>query len=117
MRNLWLGCMVCALLSGCAVSHSASDTQAPKVSGACDRVAQYHLSSSRFDETAQQLTHATGCFIQTDLSQTAAITVNPVKGRMSIREALARAIQNTPLNIVEQKPNSIVVALPKAAKK
>ncbi|MGO1297054.1 MAG: hypothetical protein ACTMIA_07035 [Vibrio sp.] len=117
MRNVWLGCVVSALLSGCAVSNSTSDTQAPNVSGACDRVAQYNLPSSRFDETAQQLAHATGCFIHTDLSQTAAIAVNPVKGRMSIRAALGKAVANTPLKIVEQEPNSIVVALSRAMKK
>lgn len=115
MRSLWLGCMV-TVLSGCTLFNATSDTSVPNLSGACDRVAQYDLSSPRFDEVAQQLTHATGCFIRTDLSLTAAITVNPVKGRMSIRKALAIAIKNTPLKVVKQEPNLISVTLAQTMK-
>lgn len=118
MRYVWLGCAV-VVLSGCSIFHvsTQSQSQVPDLSGACDKVAQYDIDFVRFDETAQQLAHATGCFIETDLSNTAAVAVNPIKGRMSIRAALLVAIQNTPLKIVKQEPNLISVSLSHATKK
>ncbi|WPC76881.1 hypothetical protein [Vibrio porteresiae] len=116
MRYLWLAGLV-ALMSGCVAAPMESDGGVPELSGACDRIAQYDFAFPRFDETAQQLAHATGCFIETDLSQTAAIGVNPVKGQMSIRQALAVAIKDTPLKIVKQEPNLISVSVSGEPKK
>lgn len=75
----------------------------------CDQKLNYSIESNRFDETAQQIAHATGCFIQTDLTQTGAIRVQPIKGYMSPRQAIAQSIQDTPLKIVKNEPNQIVV--------
>ncbi|WP_313681917.1 hypothetical protein [Pantoea sp.] len=77
--------------------------------GKCDAIADYDISFSRFDETAQQLAHGTGCFIHTDLSRTAAVRVNPVKGRMTIREALHLAVVGTGLNVTEQQADFMTV--------
>ena len=90
------------------ISCSASpDVHVPE--GKRDTVADYDISFSRFDETAQQLAHGTGCFISTNLSRTAPVRVNPVKGRMTIREALHIAIAGTGLKVTEQQADSITV--------
>lgn len=93
------------------ISCSASpDVHVPE--GKCDTVADYDISFisfSRFDETAQQLAHGTGCFIRTDLSRTAPVRVNPVKGRMTIRDALRTALAGTGLKVTEQQADSITV--------
>ncbi len=64
---------------------------------------------SRFDETAQQLAQGTGCFIRIDLSRTAPVRGNPVKGRMTIRDALCTALAGAGLKVTEQQANSITV--------
>ena len=57
------------------ISCSASqDVHVPE--GKCDAIADYDISFSRFDETAQQLPHGTGCFIRADLSRTSRVSVN-----------------------------------------
>lgn len=71
----------------------------------------YDIPAQRFDETAQQLVHATGCFIESDLSKTGAVRVNPVKGRMSILEAVQMAIKGTNLRITEEQDDRIKVEL------
>lgn len=86
---------------------SSPNVQVPQ--GKCDAIANYDIHFSRFDETAQQLAHGTGCFISTDLSRTAAVRVNPVKGRMTIREALDTAIAGTGLKVTERQADSITV--------
>lgn len=68
---------------------------------------QYQFS--RFDETAQQLAHGTGCFIRMDLSRTAPVRVNPFKGRMTIRDALCTALAGAGLKVTEQQADSITV--------
>lgn len=75
----------------------------------CDAIADYDISFSRFDETAQQLPHGTGCFIRADLSRTSRVSVNPVKGRMTIREALHTALAGTVLKVTEQQADSMTV--------
>ncbi|MEN0616224.1 STN domain-containing protein [Klebsiella indica] len=72
-------------------------------------MADYDIHFYRFDETAQALAHGTGCFIRTDLSRTASVRVNPVKGRMTIREALHEAIAGTALKVTEQQADSMTV--------
>lgn len=88
----------------CSIS---PDVDVPQ--GKCDAIADYDINYSRFDETAQQLAHGTGCFISTDLSRTAPVRVNPVKGRMTIREALHIAIAGTALKVTEQQADSMAV--------
>lgn len=94
------------LLSSC--STSASHVSAVP-DGACDKVAHYDLPAQRFDETAQQLAHATGCFIRTDLENTGSVTVSPVKGEMSIRQALEAALRGTQLSITASQPDTLTV--------
>ncbi|MCD8539641.1 MAG: hypothetical protein LRY55_07620 [Leadbetterella sp.] len=71
----------------------------------------YTISAGRFDETAQQLAHASGCFIETDLAKTGAIKVNAVSGKMSIREAIQMAIKGTKLQITGETADKIKVEL------
>ncbi|EKT0318345.1 hypothetical protein QDF68_001051 [Klebsiella pneumoniae] len=90
------------------ISCSASqDVHVPE--GKCDAIADYDISFSRFDETAQQLPHGTGCFIRADLSRMSRVSVNPVKGRMTIREALHTALAGTVLKVTEQQADSMTV--------
>lgn len=81
----------------------------PAAAGKCDVINDYDIAAGRFDETAQQLAHATGCFIETDLGNTGGIGVRPVQGRMTIRQALERSIQGTSLTIIGNEPNKISV--------
>lgn len=74
-------------------------------------VIPYDIPAQRFDETAQTLCHATGCFIETDLSKTGSTKVNAVKGKISIIEAVKMAIKGTNLEITEQTPNKIKIEL------
>ncbi|WP_353979521.1 STN domain-containing protein [Salinicola endophyticus] len=121
-----LGGVTLALLCGCAPAPAASNPDAPAAhsagssaavpkapaatsKGACDKPAAHPIPAQRFDETAQQLAHATGCFIETDLSRTEAVPVNAVTGAMSIRQALETALAGTPLEIVAQTPDRITV--------
>ena len=91
-------------LSGCS-----SQPVYTGASGKCDEVNQYDIAFTRFDETAQQLAHATGCFVETSLSETGSVTVKPVHGEMSIREALRTAIKGSELEISREGPDRIAV--------
>ena len=89
-----LGGVTLALLCGCAPAPAAPKPDAPAAhstgistaasnapaaatpKGACDKPAAHPIPPQRFDETAQQLAHATGCFIETDLSRTESVPVN-----------------------------------------
>ena len=71
----------------------------------------YDIPAGRFDETAQQLAHATGCFIETDLAKTGAVKVNAVKGKISIRDAVHMAIKGTALQVIEETADKIKVEL------
>ena len=71
----------------------------------------YDIPAQRFDETAQILAHAIGCFIESDLSKTGSIQVNAIKGRMSIRDAILTAIDGSNLKITEQTDKKIKVEL------
>ncbi|MDF7662670.1 STN domain-containing protein [Erwiniaceae bacterium L1_54_6] len=98
----------CAGIAFLIVSCSAAPSVHTSV-GKCDAIADYDISFSRFGETAQQLAHGTGCFIRTDLNRTAAVRVNPVKGRMTIREALHMAVAGTGLKVTEHQADSMTV--------
>lgn len=93
------------LLTACASSSGPDQSE----QGACDQRANYNIQFQRFDETAQQLAHATGCFIHADLKHDGDVKVNPVQGHLSIREALEMAIQDTRLHVVAQSADSITV--------
>ncbi|MBP2835518.1 MULTISPECIES: hypothetical protein [Dickeya] len=101
------------LLAGCSHTTAEPDTTSmPYRSvpyGKCDNVGTYHLYFDRFDETAQQLAHATGCVVITDTSKTGAIQPHPVVGTLTIRQAVQMAITGTTLRITHQDGNSITV--------
>ncbi len=69
----------------------------------------YDIPAQRFDETMQTLAHASGCFIETDLSVTGSIPVNAIQGKMSIRDAILVAIEGTNLKITEETDDRIKV--------
>ncbi|WP_459609530.1 hypothetical protein [Dickeya oryzae] len=112
----WFSCLCLSgvlLLAGCSHTTAEPDTtsvpyrSAPY--GKCDKVGTYHLYFNRFDETAQQLAHATGCVVITDTSKTGAIQPHPVVGTLTIRQAVQMAITGTTLRITHQDGNSITV--------
>lgn len=109
-------------LSGCSSMHSESGAKqnlvTPPSSPAliehrsCNDRYDYHLSNqdfSRFDEMAQQLAHASGCFIRTDLAKTGDVKVHSVEGKMSILEAIKTAIAGTRLQVVHHTPKTITI--------
>lgn len=93
------------LVTGCATHLTTANAQ-----GACDKVANYDLNFDRVDETLQQLAHATGCFVKTDdLNKIGAQKPHPVKGEMSIRNAVKTALKGTSIHISEETPNVITI--------
>lgn len=90
------------------ISCTSGPTQPVSV-GKCDIQSTYNISAARFDETAQQLAHGTGCFIETNPALTGAVKVKPVKGTMTIREAVHTATQGTSLTVTNNQPDSITV--------
>ncbi|MCI4185427.1 hypothetical protein MRO89_05525 [Dickeya dianthicola] len=102
------------LLSGCPRTSAWPDgagippANPPVPYGKCDKVGSYDIRFDRFDETAQQIAHATGCGIITDNS-TAAVRPHPVVGTMTIRQAVQMAITGTRLRITHQDAESITV--------
>jgi|GEM_PF-987186 Secretin and TonB N terminus short domain. len=107
-----------AALAGCSAtptapsdraSGSASATMA--ATGKCDALPDqaYALPAGRFDETAQQLAHATGCMVVYRDPALAPLQVNAVKGRISIRQALHQALDGTALRIAQENPDTLTV--------
>lgn len=92
------------LLAGCAASTSVAD-----LGGRCDVPQRYSIDFARWDETAQQIAHATGCFIVMNTEAIGSVKPNPVEGVFTPREAVALAIKGTGLRITRQKPDSITV--------
>ncbi|MDR6675510.1 hypothetical protein J2Y70_004146 [Xanthomonas translucens] len=69
----------------------------------------YDLPAARFDETAQQLAHATGCGIVYDDPSLSPLQVNAVKGRVSIRRAIHQAIDGSALQVTQESADTIAV--------
>ncbi|GAB7260332.1 STN domain-containing protein [Dickeya ananatis] len=112
----WLFCLCLSgvvLLAGCSHTTAEPDTSSSPYRsvpyGKCDNVGTYNLYFNRFDETAQQLAHATGCVVITDTSKTGAIRPHPVVGTLTIRQAVQMAITGTTLRITHQDGDSITV--------
>jgi len=112
-----------ALLAGCDMAPSSAPSQAaatpapapasapPAAQGRCDAVPDhdYDMPAARFDETAQQLAHATGCGIVYDDPSLSPVQVNAVKGRISIRQAIHQAIDGTALQVKQETADTIAV--------
>lgn len=79
--------------------------------GKCDIQTTYNLPAQRFDETAQAIAHATGCFIRYTDKKLMSVPVQPVRGRLTRRQALRVALRGTSLRIVRETPNLMEVKL------
>ena len=104
--------LIVALIMTLSVTACAThrvDPASKAAQGKCDQKFNYAIQSTRYDETAQQIAHATGCFIESDLSQTAAIQTQPVQGQLTPREAVQQAIKGSSLKIVQQDADRIVI--------
>ena len=63
----------------------------------------------RFDEAAQALAHATGCFIRYDDQNLSALKIAPVEGRMSIRDAVQKSLEGSAYAVTSATDSEIVV--------
>ncbi len=77
--------------------------------GKCDKQVVYNLPAQRFDVTARAIAHATGCFIRYTDKSLVNVPVQPVRGRLTRRQALRVALQGTSLRIVRETPNLMEV--------
>jgi len=125
LRTSCLGLALLALLAGCDMAPSSAPSQAAATpapapasapastaaQGKCDAVPDhdYDMPAARFDETAQQLAHATGCGIVYDDQSLSPLQVNAVKGRISIRQAIHQAIDGTALQVKQETADTITV--------
>ncbi|MBN6104190.1 STN domain-containing protein [Xanthomonas sp. CFBP 8703] len=123
LRTSCISLALLALLAGCDMAPSSAPSQAgatpapapasapPAAQGKCDTVPDhdYDMPAARFDETAQQLAHATGCGIVYDDQSPSPVQVNAVKGRISIRQAIHQAIDGTALQVKQETADTIAV--------
>ena len=79
--------------------------------GQCDKQVVYNLPAQRFDVTARAIAHATGCFIRYTDKSLVNVPVQPVRGRLTRRQALRVALRGTSLRIVRETPNLMEVRL------
>jgi len=79
--------------------------------GRCDMQVVYNLPAQRFDETARAIAHATGCYIRYTNKALVNVPVQPVRGRLTRRQALRVALRGTSLRIVRETPNLMEVKL------
>ncbi|MVN77511.1 hypothetical protein GO988_14340 [Hymenobacter sp. HMF4947] len=77
--------------------------------GRCDQQVTYNLPAQRFDETAQAIARTTGCFIRYTDQSLVNVPVQPVRGRLTRRQALRVALRGTALRIVRETPNLMEV--------
>jgi hypothetical protein len=78
--------------------------------GRCDQRVVYNLPAQRFDQTARAIARATGCFIRYPDKSLVNVPVQPVRGRLTRRQALRVALRGTALRIVRETPNLMEVA-------
>lgn len=123
LRTSCVSLALLVLLGGCALAPSsayphadAAPAPAPApasatAQGKCDTVPDhaYALPAARFDETAQQLAHATGCVIVYDDPSLSPLQVNAVTGRISIRQAIHQAIDGTAIQVRQETADTIAV--------
>lgn len=77
--------------------------------GQCDKQVVYNLPAQRFDVTARAIAHATGCYIRYTDKSLVNVPVQPVRGRLTRRQALRVALRGTALRIVRETPNLMEV--------
>jgi hypothetical protein len=104
------------LFAAASVAHAQHPVPAPPVKariqlGQCDKQVVYNLPAQRFDVTARAIAHATGCFIRYTDKSLVNVPVQPVRGRLTRRQALRVALRGTSLRIVRETPNLMEVRL------
>lgn len=107
------------LLAAGSVAHAQHPAPSTPVKarielGQCDKQVVYNLPAQRFDVTARAIAHATGCFIRYTDKSLVNIPVQPVRGRLTRRQALRVALRGTSLRIVRETPNLMEVRLAQA---
>jgi hypothetical protein len=118
MRSIPLSCLVflAPLLAAASLVQAQQPAPSPPVKariqlGQCDKQVVYNLPAQRFDVTARAIAHATGCYIRYTNKSLVNIPVQPVRGRLTRRQALRVALRGTSLRIVRETPNLMEVML------
>ena len=75
-----------------AAENTASAAQPGRGCLQVTAVHPYNLKDMRFDEAAQALAHATGCAVRYTDQELSAMKIAPVVGTMSIKDAIAAAL-------------------------
>ncbi|MGI4869645.1 MAG: STN domain-containing protein [Janthinobacterium lividum] len=101
--------LAASTLAGAQHPTSSQPVKARINMGHCDQQVVYNLPAQRFDETAIAIAHATGCFIRYTDQSLVNIPVQPVRGRLTRRQALRVALRGTALRIVRETPNLMEV--------
>jgi hypothetical protein len=116
MRSIRLSCLVflAPLLAATSLVQAQQPAPAPPVKariqlGQCDKQVVYNLPAQRFDVTARAIARATGCYIRYTDKSLVNIPVQPVRGRLTRRQALRVALRGTALRIVRETPNLMEV--------
>ena len=82
-----------------AAENTASAAQPGRGCLQVTAVHPYNLKDMRFDEAAQALAHATGCAVRYTDQELSAMKIAPVVGTMSIKDAIAAALDGSPYTI------------------
>jgi hypothetical protein len=111
--------VVAPLLAAASLAHAQHPAPLQPVKariqlGQCDKQVTYNLPAQRFDVTARAIAHATGCFIRYTDKSLVNVPVQPVRGRLTRRQALRVALRGTSLRIVRETPNLMEVRLAQA---
>lgn len=83
----------------------------------CDMMGDYNIPAQRYDETMQQITHATSCGIfdghmnQSESNFLSAVVVSPVRGHMSVRDAMLMALKGSRFEVVREEEDTLYVRL------
>lgn len=101
-------------LTGCAVQtqEAANDVAAQGYGRGCLTIVAdhpYDFEGWRFDETAQALAHASGCFIRVEDATVLSQPIAPVKGLMSINDAVKAALAGSSYEVKSATDTEIVV--------
>jgi len=87
----------------------------------CNKVGDYDIPAQRFDETMQQIAHATGCGINAvgassspaQSARLSAMRVSAVRGHLTVRQACLMAIKGSAFEYAGEKDNVLYVRLRK----
>ena len=82
-----------------AAENTASAAQPGRGCLQVTAVHPYDLKDMRFDEAAQALAHATGWAVRYTDQELSAMKIAPVVGTMSIKDAIAAALDGSPYTI------------------